>query len=126
MKIPKSFTRPHQPGNAAACATLKRDASRVIRRLASDLGLRQRDFNVRERRHRRHQADLYALHTDTLYVQISHAPQQTAASMSFRTCRGRDDHTGGRDNAVCLQSIGSPEGYASLVATLRVVTGRRS
>lgn len=126
MKIPKSFTRPHQPGNAAACATLKRDASRVIRRLACDLSLRQRDFTVRERRQRRRQADLYALHTDTLYVQIAHASQQSAATMSFRTCRGRDDLTGGRDNAVCLQSIGSPAGYASLVATLRVVAGRRS
>lgn len=126
MKIPKSFTQPHQPGNAASCANLKRDASRVFRRLACDLGLRQRDFTVRERRHRRHQADLYALHTDSLYVQIAHAPQQNAAHMSFRTCRGRDDHTGGRDNAVCLHSIGSPEGYASLVATLRVVAGRRS
>ncbi|WP_316157819.1 hypothetical protein [Cupriavidus sp. BIC8F] len=125
MKIPKSFNQPHQPGNAAACATLKRDASRIIRRLASDIGLRQRDFTVRERRRRRHQTDLYALHTDTLYVQIAHAPQQNAARLSFRTCRGRDDHTGGRDNAVCLQSIGSPEGYASLVATLRVVAGRR-
>ncbi|QUN32928.1 hypothetical protein KB879_36535 (plasmid) [Cupriavidus sp. KK10] len=125
MKIPKSFIQPHQPGNAAACATLKRDASRVIRRLTSDIGLRQRDFTVRERRHRR-QMDLYALHADALYVQIAHAPQQKAVSLSFRTCRGRDDHTGGRDNAVCLQSIASPEGYASLVATLRVVAGRRS
>ncbi|RDK11708.1 hypothetical protein [Cupriavidus lacunae] len=125
MKIPKSFTDPHQPGNTAACATLKRDASRVMRRLASDIGLRQRDFTVRERRQRRNATDLYALHTDTLYVQIAHAPQQNAARLSFRTCRGRDDHTGGRDNAVCLQSIGSPEGYASLVATLRVVAGRR-
>ncbi|SCU77285.1 conserved hypothetical protein [Cupriavidus necator] len=62
MKIPKSFTQPHQPGNAAACATLKRDASRVMRRLACDLGLRQRDFTVRERRRRRDATDLYALH----------------------------------------------------------------
>ncbi len=103
----------------------QRDASRIIRRLASDIGLRQRDFTVRERRHCR-QMNLYALHTDTLYLQIAHAPKKTAARMSFRTCRGRDNHTGGRDNAVCLQSIGSPEGYASLVATLRVVAGRRS
>ncbi len=125
MKIPKSFIQPHQPGNAAACATLKGDASRIIRRLASDIGLRQCDFTVRERRHRR-QTDLYALHTDTLYVQIAHAPQQTAARLCFRTCRGRGDHTGGRDNAVCLRSIGSPEGYASLIATLPAVAGRRS
>ncbi|GLC98118.1 hypothetical protein Tamer19_75270 [Cupriavidus sp. TA19] len=126
MKIPKSFTQPHQPGNAAACASLKRDASRVMRRLACDLSLRQRDFTLRERRRRRDATDLFALHTDTLYVQITHAPQQSGARLSFRTCRGRDDHTGGRDNAVCLQSIGSPEGYASLVATLRVVAGRRA
>ncbi|WP_416046969.1 hypothetical protein [Cupriavidus basilensis] len=125
MKIPKSFIQPHAPGNATACASLKRDASRVIRRLANDLGLRPREFTVRERCQRRQQGDVYALHTDTLYVQIAHAPQQSAARMSFRTCRGRDDYTGGRDNAVCLQSIGSPEGYASLVATLRVVAGRR-
>ena len=71
MKIPKSFIQPHAPGNATACASLKRDASRVIRRLANDLGLRPREFAVRERRQRRHQADVYALHTDTLYVQIA-------------------------------------------------------
>ncbi|CAG9183659.1 hypothetical protein LMG23994_05211 [Cupriavidus pinatubonensis] len=109
--------RPVQPSNAMLPATFA--AWRAISACVSAT-------SPSERRRRLHQTDLYALHTDKLYVQIAHAPQQNAARLSFRTCRGRDDHAGGRDNAVCLQSIGSPEGYASLVATLRVVAGRRS
>ena len=43
----------------------------------------------------------------------------------YRTCAGRHDLGGGRNNAVCLESLASPEGYSQLLANLRFVAGRR-
>lgn len=125
MKIPKSFTHPHVPDNRSACATLQRDASRVLRRFAGDLSLRQRDFDIRARRQRRHQVEVFSLHTETLCVQIAHGPDRNAASVSFRTCRGRGDMSGGRDNVVSLDSLDTPRGYNDLLTSLRAVAGRR-
>lgn len=125
MKLPKSFTRPHAPCDAAARATLHRDASRVLRRVAGDLSLRQRDFTIQARRQHRHKVEVFSLQTDSLCFEIAHAADRSTAKVSFRTCKGRDDLSGGRDNMVPLNAIGSPEGYADLLTTLRVVAGRR-
>jgi hypothetical protein len=126
MKIPKSFSVPHTPDSSAACDIFKRDASRVLRRVAGDLSLRQRDYAIRGRRQKRHRAEVIALHTDSLYLQIEHSTARSTALMSFRTCNGRQDCSGGRDNGVSLDSIDSPEGYARLLSSLRVIAGRRS
>lgn len=125
MKIPESFTRSRCPKNTAAGAILQRDASRVLRRVANDLALRQRDFSIRTRRQRRHLVEVFSLHTDALYFEISHAPADTKVHVQYRTCAGRHDLGGGRNNAVCLESLASPEGYNQLLANLRFVTGRR-
>ena len=70
MKIPQSFTRSRCPSNTAAGAILQRDASRVLRRVANDLALRQREYSIRTRRQRRRLVDVFALHTDALYFEI--------------------------------------------------------
>jgi hypothetical protein len=127
MKIPKSFTRRHPSTNTAACQAIRRDACRVLRRVAGDMALRPRDFTIREHRQRRRDVDVFALHTDSLLIEIQHpAGVEGGVLMSYRTCRGRNDLTGGRDNAVSVDSLASDQGYANLVATLRVVAGRRS
>ncbi|MFC4345005.1 hypothetical protein [Cupriavidus numazuensis] len=124
MKLPKSFTS--QSTNAAACQTIRQDACRMLRRVAGDMALRPRDFTIREHRQRRRDVDVFALHTDSLLVEIQHpAGAEGGVLMSYRTCRGRNDLTGGRDNAVSVESLASEQGYANLVATLRVVAGRR-
>ncbi|QET04016.1 hypothetical protein FOB72_17840 (plasmid) [Cupriavidus pauculus] len=126
MKLPKSFTRRHPPTHPAACEAVRQDACRVLRRFAGDMALRPRDFTIREHRQRRRKVNVFALHTDSLLVEIHHpAGAEGGVRMSYRTCRGRDDLTGGRDNAVTMESLASAQGYADLVATLRVVAGRR-
>ena len=126
MKIPKSFTRRHPSTNTAACQAIRRDACCVLRRVAVDMALRPRDFTIREHRQRRRDVDVFALHTDSLLIEIQHpAGAEGGVLMSYRTCRGRTDLTGGRDNAVSVDSLASEQGYANLVATLRVVAGRR-
>ncbi|WP_216672956.1 hypothetical protein, partial [Corallococcus exiguus] len=69
--------------------------------------------------------DVFALHTDALYFEISHAPADPKVLVRYRTCAGRHDLGGGRNNAVCLESLASPEGYSQLLANLRFVAGRR-
>ncbi|KAB0599719.1 MULTISPECIES: hypothetical protein [Cupriavidus] len=127
MKLPKSFIRRHQPTNSAACQAIRRDACRVLRRFAGDMALSPREYTIREHRQRRRDVDVFALHTDSLLIEIQHpAGAEGGVLMSYRTCRGRNDLTGGRDNAVSVDSLASDQGYANLVATLRVVAGRRS
>jgi len=126
MKLPKSFFVFPLPDNQAACQALRRDACRVLRRFAGDMALRPRDYTIREHRQRRRDVDVFALQTISLLVEIQHAPGAEGIRMSYRTCRGRQDFTGGRDNAVNVQSLGTDMGYADLLSTLRVVAGRRS
>ncbi|MFS8981466.1 hypothetical protein PO002_45220 [Cupriavidus necator] len=127
MKLPKSFFGPHASTNSSACQAVRRDACRVLRRFAGDMALSPRDYTIREHRQRRRDVDVFALHTSSLLVEIQHGPgQEGGVRMSYRTCRGRNDMTGGRDNAVSVESLASDQGYASLLATLRVVAGRRS
>ncbi|MCY1197498.1 hypothetical protein D9M68_152370 [compost metagenome] len=126
MKLPKSLTRWPQPTNPAACQAIRRDACRILRRFAGDMALSPRDFTIREHRQRRRDVDVFALHTDSLLVEIQHpAGAEGGVLMSYRTCRGRTDLTGGRDNVVSVESLASDQDYTELVSTLRVVAGRR-
>ncbi|RWA55716.1 hypothetical protein AU476_06315 [Cupriavidus sp. UYMSc13B] len=126
MKLPKSFLMSPSPDNPAACQALRRDACRVLRRFAGDMALRRRDYTIREHRQRRCDINVFALQTHSLLVEIQHAPSADGIRMSYRTCRGRQDFTGGRDNAVNVQSLSTDLGYADLLATFRAVAGRRS
>ncbi|MNL77218.1 hypothetical protein D3C87_2033480 [compost metagenome] len=90
------------------------------------MALSPRDFTIREHRQRRRDVNVFALQTDSLLVEIQHpAGPEGGVSMSYRTCRGRSDLTGGRDNSISVASLATDQGYADLVTTLRVVAGRR-
>lgn len=125
MKLPKSLLISHAPGNSSACLAVRRDACRMLRRFAGDMALSPRDFTIRAHRQRRRDVDVFALHTDSLLVEIQHEPGVSGVRMSYRTCRGRNDLTGGRDNAVSVESLVTDQGYANLLSTFRVVAGRR-
>ncbi|MFC4523600.1 hypothetical protein [Cupriavidus pinatubonensis] len=127
MKLPKSFFGRHSSTNVSAGQAVRRDACRVLRRFAGDMALSPRDYTIREHRQRRREVDVFALHTNSLLVEIQHSTgQEGGVRMSYRTCRGRHDLTGGRDNTVHVESLATDQGYANLLATLRVVAGRRS
>lgn len=126
MKLPKSLLRPHAPGNPAACLVLRRDACRMLRRFAGDMALRPRDYTIREHRQRRREVAVFVLQTESLLLEIQHRPGADGIRMSYRTCRGRNDLSGGSNNAIDLPSLSTDEGYTNLLTTLRVVAGRRS
>ncbi|MFC4524733.1 hypothetical protein [Cupriavidus pinatubonensis] len=126
MKLPKSFLITPSLDNPAACQALRHDACRMLRRFAGDMALRPRDYTIREHRQRRRDVKVFALQTESLLVEIQHPPGAKGIRLSYRTCRGRNDLGGGRDNAVHVPSLLSDEGYTNLLTTLRVVAGRRS
>lgn len=126
MKLPKSFLPTASFVRPAACQTVRRDACRLLRRFASDMALRPRDYTIREHCHRRSRVEVFALQTDALLVEIQHADGAAGGvRMSYRTCRGRGDLAGGRGNSVNVKALGTDQGYADLLSTLRVVAGRR-
>ncbi|MCK4120420.1 hypothetical protein ACI2UK_24380 [Ralstonia nicotianae] len=108
IKISPSFTRSRRVTNTAAGAPLERDASRLLRRGANDLVLRERDYSNRAGNQR--QTDDFALHTDALHFDISPALADPAASVRYRTCAWHGGFGGGRGNFVSGRYVHSGHG----------------
>ncbi|TFE36932.1 hypothetical protein E2553_45740 [Paraburkholderia dipogonis] len=121
MKLPKLFYADRTSAGAAAAAALHQQATRVLRRVAHDLRLRSHEIvlqpawdNIPGR---------VSLRTETLFVDVLDRPCQTRVALSFRTRRGRSDHTGGGENYVPLEQIETTRGYQSFLDGLRLASG---
>jgi hypothetical protein len=55
------------------------------------------------------------LHGDRLYVQVSQPATRADTGILFRTCEGRRDYTGGRNNFASLDLLHRPEKLAALI-----------
>ncbi|CAM2158347.1 conserved protein of unknown function (plasmid) [Pararobbsia alpina] len=122
MKISKSFLALDFAGSSGAVDVLVREATRFFRRVASDMHLSESEFTIREDRHSGEDGYV-ALHADALYVHIRKAPNRAGIAILYRTCRGRDDHAGGKDNFVSFTQLMSHSGYQSFLSNLRLASG---
>jgi hypothetical protein len=123
MKIPKSFLSSDFASSSGAVNVLQRDASRFLRRIASDLHLSDADFTLRSRKDSAKVAGSISLHTDSLCVLVAKAKHRPGISIVYRSHRNRDDHSGGSDNFVSLAQLASDAGYRNFISNLRVVAG---
>lgn len=64
-----------------------------------------------------------SLNTDRLILEVTDSPSRGTVAMSFRTRRGRSDLSGGGDNSVSAEQLGTHEGYESLISALRLANG---
>jgi len=123
MKIPKSFLSSDFASSSGAVNVLHRDASRFLRRIASDLHLSDADVTLRLHKDSAKVAGSISLHSDSLCVLVANAKHRPGISIVYRSCRGRDDHSGGSDNFVSLAQIASDAGYRNFISNLRLVAG---
>jgi hypothetical protein len=83
--------------NEPAKAKFHRQAETVLRRLAVALGLKKGEFDLRHNQGGIAVSGEITLHSDNLYVQFSQSCVGPDCGFMWRTCNGRKDYTGGRN-----------------------------
>ncbi|HKR46995.1 MAG TPA: hypothetical protein VJU59_46265 [Paraburkholderia sp.] len=108
---------------AARDADFTRRARGFLHRVAGDLRLRAAEHDITTEPAHRGQGCRVSLNTDRLILEVTDSPSRGAVAMSFRTRRSRADLSGGGDNAVSAEQLGTQSGYESLINALRLANG---
>jgi hypothetical protein len=93
-----------------------RHASRQLRLLADALGLAPSSFDLRNNRGGLAVSGEITMHCETIYVQACQPATGHNSGAMFRTCQGRKDYTGDRNNFASLDLLNDP---GQLARTIR-------
>jgi hypothetical protein len=74
-----------------------RDARRLLKSLAKDLGLAAGSFDLRSNKGGSAVSGEVTLHHNDIYIQASNPGTRHATGLMIRTCRDRKDYEGGRN-----------------------------
>ena len=91
---------------------------RQLRNLAAALCLSARDYDLRSNPGGIAVSGEVTLHADHLYVQVSQPATGSDSGILFRTCRGRKDYEGGRNNFASLDLLNDPDALARRIMGL--------
>jgi hypothetical protein len=94
-------------------------ARRQLRLLADALGLAPGSFDLRSNHGGSAVSGEVTLHADHLYVQACQPATGHDSGLLYRTCQGRKDYTGGRNNFASLDLLNEP---GQLAQTIRAVS----
>ena len=75
-------------------------AKRQLRRVAKLMGIPKGTYEVRSNLGGIAVSGEVTLHSNTLYVQVFQPAGYERAEILYRTCKGREDYTGGRNNVL--------------------------
>jgi len=92
-----------------------RHARRQLLALAAALGLEPGDYDLRANAAGIAVSGEATIHADRLYVQVSQPATRADTGILFRTCEGRRDYTGGRNNFASLDLLHRPQELADLI-----------
>lgn len=123
LKIPKVFYSDRPSAGASTDAAITDQATRMLRRVASDLRLRSGEHEIVAESACRGRGCRVTLRTPAAMLEVADSPSRRSVAMSFRTRRGRSDLSGGGDNAVQLEQLSSRDGYDALLGGLRLAAG---
>jgi hypothetical protein len=87
-------------------------ARRQLRKLASHLGFLSSDYDLRSNPAGIAVSGEITLHADRLYIQVSQPFGGFDTGVLFRTCEGRKDYVGGRNNFTSLDLLHEPQDLA--------------
>jgi len=80
--------------------------TKLLKQIAIDLGLPEGSYEVRSNKGGIAVSGEVTLHGDTLYVQLSQSVLGIGRQdVLFRTCKGRRDYTGGRNNFMAFTDL---------------------
>jgi hypothetical protein len=92
-----------------------REARQRLRELAEALRLDPAAFDLRSNEGGIAVSGEVTLHADRLYVQASQPATRADTGILFRSCEGRRDYTGGRNNFASLDLLHRPAELAALI-----------
>jgi len=101
--------------DAGAKRRFHRHARRQLLHLADVLVLDGATYDLRSNAGGIAVSGEVTLHADRLYVQVSQPATRADTGILFRTCEGRRDYTGGRNNFASLDLLHRPEELAALI-----------
>jgi hypothetical protein len=89
-----------------------RNARRQLKLVAKALGLAPAQFDLRSNKAGPAVSGEVILHADHLYVQVWQPATGWDTGVLMRTCQGRKDYVGGRNNFASLDLLNQPEDLA--------------
>ena len=92
-----------------------RHARAQLLKLAEALGLDPSEYDLRSNAGGIAVSGEITLHADHLYVQASQPATRADTGILFRSCDGRRDYTGGRNNFASLDMLHRPDELAALI-----------
>jgi len=101
--------------DAEAKRRFHRHARRQLLALTAALGLDGATYDLRSNAGGIAVSGEVTIHGDRLYVQASQPATRADTGILFRTCEGRRDYTGGRNNFASLDLLHCPEELAALI-----------
>ena len=101
--------------DADAKRRFHQEARRRLLELADALGLGSDDYDLRSNQGGIAVSGEVTLHADRLYVQASQPATGSDTGILFRSCEGRRDYTGGRNNFASLDLLHRPTELAVLI-----------
>jgi hypothetical protein len=96
-------------------------ARRQLRWLAQALKLTPEDYDLRSNPAGIAVSGEVTLHGDHLYVQVGQPVMGYDTGILFRTCKGRKDYIGGRNNFASLDLLHKPEDLARKIREVSYV-----
>lgn len=106
--------------NEEGRAAFKREAPYMLRVLATTLGLKPGEFDVRYNPGGIAGSGSATLHTDSLYVQIEQTSMGKGHEILYRSCNGRKDYVGGVNHFASVSELEDPEAFAAKLRRLAV------
>jgi hypothetical protein len=101
--------------DAEAKRRFHRHARAQLLKLAEALGLEPHEYDLRSNEGGIAVSGEITLHADHLYVQVSQPATRADSGILFRSCEGRCDYTGGRNNFASLDLLHRPDELAALI-----------
>lgn len=92
-----------------------RNARRQLLELAKALGFAPADYDLRSNEGGIAVSGEVTLHADRLYVQACQPATRADTGILFRSCEGRRDYVGGRNNFASLDLLHQPHELARLI-----------
>ena len=123
FKVPKVFHADRRSAGVSADAAITDHATRMLRRVAKDLKLRSSEHEIVAEPARSGHGCRVTLRTPSVMLEMADSPAKRAVAVSFRTRRGRTDLSGGANNVVSLEQLGTREGSEAMLDSMRLAGG---
>ena len=124
-KIPRVFYADRRSAGKSPQPAIQQHAKRLLRRVARDLRLRATEHEIVSQTISAGLGCSVTLRAPGLLLEVGQKYRCSDVAVAFRHRRTSHDMAGGRPNAVSYGQLTSPEGYQSLLTSLRCVSGTK-